>query len=369
MIAELVSIFAIPAIMSVFLILDKKMKNRETFRIHSRRGYIEFIRNMAIIKSILLTLGLFNSANASALLYEVDFRPSAVTRDGTKIFGTRTNDIIEWTLTGGKRIIASLPSNARIWDVSDDGGVLVGQLTSNDTTVGFRWTRQRGIEILNSVNAIRSISADGRISVGTSVAPYRGYIWNGDNVTSTLNFSPIGIAPDGNKIAGYASLNFPTVAAVYPVSTGQYTYIPNQMSSVGYHVESDTVVGTLNSSNIRHLFFWRGNQVISYPLSSSSLFPLATSTDTSKVLIGNTLNASPAYIFDEDRIILLSDYLSQNGINTTGWNFTEPRAMNYDGSIIVGIASNRNFIAIIPGPVPEPSSFIFLLALYRRVRS
>lgn len=136
--------------------------------------------------------------------------------------------------------------------VSGDGQVV---LVSEDSLDNAIWSSGSGFSTLPNTTAIsftfRSLSADGSLALGRNNSTGRAVLYdvtNGTSVTSTTNFTPMGMNASGTWVAGEAPGNW---AAIWNTSTNVITTLPDFGFSFATDVSDDgtVVVGSVQNEN------------------------------------------------------------------------------------------------------------------------
>jgi probable HAF family extracellular repeat protein len=139
----------------------------------------------------------------------------------------------------------------------------------------------------------------------------------------------------------------------------------------GVSANGSVVVGQSNSASGREAFRWTsaGGMVGLGDLPGGSFFGRANgvSADGSVVVgLGSSAVGSEAFVWDATNgMRSIQDILTAQGVDLTGWQLTEGRAVSADGSIIVGYGTNPSgfteaWLADLSASsevVPEPSTF------------
>jgi probable HAF family extracellular repeat protein len=342
-----------------------------------------------------------------------------VSADGTVVVGTSTseagNRAFRWTLAGGMEDIGPGEANA----VSADGSVVVGGTGPSGIGVSeaFRWTAGGGQQLLGDLTGghrsrANGVSADGSVVVGISATnatllfpeedpdgeePGPLVTWHADSEafrwTESSGMQALGllspdtiydqfssfasaVSADGTLIVGGATVS--TEDARYAGNSGVYwigTDGPRVsqfdcceeiflgMSPDGSTVTGGTWPGGFGSG------FWAKRQpddslvlvrqVGGGSRGEGSIFDASLGGE---VLVGQTVGFSPTT--DSTFVVLgggsefyyLEDFITnQLGLDITGWNLSEAKAVSWDGNTIVGTGINPNgqpeaWLLVIPEP-------------------
>jgi uncharacterized membrane protein len=171
-----------------------------------------------------------------------------VSADGQVVVGTASGESgFRWTRADGMQRLASLPPSLlgdfvqplQPTAVSADGAIAVGQISYEGSIVAVRWSSDGTVERLTpsvepnsdtAVQAVRGVSADGAVCIGSYERRREAFIWdaehgvralrdvladNGADVTDWLLEDATAISSDGAVVTGvgaYAGRQLPFIA-------------------------------------------------------------------------------------------------------------------------------------------------------------
>jgi len=122
------------------------------------------------------------------------------------------------------------------YDMSSDGQVVVGRISSNGYGGAFRWTAATGMQVLSTDAEATGVSADGSTVCGTKGAPggggWRAFRWTeGSGLVTLRNDISYGndISADGSTVIGSFNEGFGNRPFVWSATTGARTLpVPNE---------------------------------------------------------------------------------------------------------------------------------------------
>jgi probable HAF family extracellular repeat protein len=339
-----------------------------------------------------------------------------VSADGSVIVGSYTNSsgqflAFKWTASTGLQSLGDLasgPTASAAYKVSDDGSVITGYGTPSqdpgDTVTerqAVKWIGSSGPTPLSSSlapqylhgNYATTVSHDGTFFAGA-------YTINGSNngyftVTSSgtvssmgyfdTNFLPhtdYGLALDfsasGNIAVGYDD----TTSGSPGVKVGYY-WVRNQgalpLPALGAGTQASAVSSdgiTAAGQSASQACIWKNISSNGVNLTATAVGlgflsggSISAATDISGsghtvVGWGNTASGNRAFLYtDQTGMIDLGTYLTQQGVDLSGWTLTQANAISGDGSTIVGTGTHNGVTEAWAAnlvSVPEPSSFAML---------
>lgn len=301
-------------------------------------------------------------------------RDFSVSGDGNVVVGAmrvapQQTEAYRWTrsegLVGlGEAVGANLTS--RTWDVSPDGGEIIG----NAGTTGFLWTTGNVVQTpFGAVSQPRVISDDGRTIAGFHNTPQGGigmpFLWTEEDGAATLSlrqgqytFIPAGISGDGSIVVGGGNDGaFDSTRAFYwteskgfipldalPGSTNDFSFA-NAISSDGM-----VIVGTATSAlDHPEAFRWTAaTGMVGLGDLHGGQFggrANAVSGDGAVIVGASESETGPeAFLWTEDfgmrslQEVLVADYELASFLD--GWFLSEATDLSLDGSAIVGWGLN-----------------------------
>ena len=350
-----------------------------------------------------------------------------VSADGTVAVGrSATPDLLSnvawrWTAAGGMVSLGFLPGddNSEAVAVSGDGNVVVGDSLNNaffqanaasQPYHAYRWTQATGMVDLGLLagdtgSHANAVSYDGSVVVGNSGTLSSSHAWrwtpSGGLTTIASNAqTATGVSSDGSVVVGKAAYSpgytraYRWTAAGGLVNIGTLGGDPNSFinSSFATGVSGDgtTVIGNGNIGT--HVEAWRwtnatGMVSLSAPGASNSSFDATASSDATGINADGTVVVfnvncgvicTGAYRWQKDNstnasggtAMLIKDWLTAGGVNTTGWSFASVGGVNANGNVVVGGGTlnglNQAYIARVglagivtvtppPNPTPTPT--------------
>jgi len=263
-------------------------------------------------------------------------------------------------------------SQSGAMDVSADGAVVVGSSSNDTTSQAFRWTEADGMVGLgylpggtNLVQGVQSaaagVSADGGVVVGesTSDAGYQAFRWTEADGMVGLGYLPggtwsnaAGVSADGTVVVGKSRSDignraFRWTEAGGMVDLGYLPGAPSLAESGAMAVSADgaVVVGWSDSDIGPQAFRWTevdGMEGLGYlPGIPGATFSRAdgVSTDGTVAVGVNFISDDDAEAFrwtDVGGMESIHDLLSSSGIDLTDWYLLAANDVSKDGSVIVG---------------------------------
>ena len=250
--------------------------------------------------------------------------------------------------SGPMQLIPDLPGGSYAGfarDVDDSGNVVIGRQSSTNGSEAFRWTSSGGIEGLGDLPGDRFFS--------------EGH----------------GVSGDGNVVVGYSESSngnesFRWTASGGMVGLGDLAGGTFNGRGEDANYDGSVVVGWSVSSNGTEAYRWTdsGGMVGLGDLAGGGFASAAysTSADGSIVVgLGTTAVGNEGFIWDSTNgMQRFQDYLSDNGISTTGWTLTSVEAVSADGLSFAGRGTNpdgdsEGWYAQVQS-VPEPGFVAFL---------
>ncbi|MCX7993791.1 MAG: hypothetical protein N2651_09005 [Fimbriimonadales bacterium] len=159
-------------------------------------------------------------------------------------------------------------SGSLAWDISADGQVVVGSISTSGGFRPFRWTRDGGYEILSNISGgAYSVSADGQVVVGFLGSPNRAFRWTSETgalflpTLSQLTHSARAVSADGRAAAGVGTVpqgSGSSPRAVIWTPEGVRAIVPNRASQAfGISADGNAVAGfTLGTIALATAFRW-----------------------------------------------------------------------------------------------------------------
>ncbi|HYE63760.1 MAG TPA: hypothetical protein VD997_17340 [Phycisphaerales bacterium] len=289
-----------------------------------------------------------------------------------------------WTLAGGSQLLPGSSTQPNpsgyCYAVSGDGSKVAGRLGPANI---YRWTTA-GIESLPTVpgttmSIALGISRDGNSIVGHSLnSPTKPYIWTPAGGTVVLGGGDTGgtaraVNADGTVVAGGLLINFQTFATRW-VDNVSHAF---ELNGASYAVSGDglTIVGHITPpGGLGRATRWVFSDLTASPPVATNLGTVPGPspetrrslaqgvTDDGQTVVGFALRyvegGTPttypraAFIWTESTgMVELGTHLAGLGVNMTGWELREAKAISPDGQFIVGTGIHngqvRGFLARI----------------------
>lgn len=268
---------------------------------------------------------------------------------------------VRWTTSGGLASIGTLHNHSKAFAINSDGSVVAGETTvPSGATQAFRWTSTGGMTALptlpGGVTAVAfRCSADGNTIVGyantsTTVNAFHAFRWTTTGGLQDINSSipgaisyAYGVDWSGNVITGLLRLpSTPDRLFRWTPSTGMQDLggLPGANLSFGWAV-SGTGNAITGSSQVTgdgmHAVRWTQPAGLQ-DLGGGGKDGRAMNSDGT-VVVGN--QGSGAYIHSQFAGTLdLTQFLTVRGANTLGWTLTQCWAISPDGTALAGIGHN-----------------------------
>ena len=285
-----------------------------------------------------------------------------VSGDGSTVVGVSGTMAFRWTTGSGIQDLGKLAgaSLAGAYAANYDGSIIVGDSTKSQSRA-FKWSQSSGMEALDVPSSSgrwgwSNTMAFGISSNGLSISGY-GLDTSYHSLKWGAPSYSLSIGQPGSMSWGTSGNGQVTVGALYDRIYKWSTINGAQDLGDGYargaNYDGSVIVG---SSGV-NAFRWDesgGLQII------GSGEAISTSADGS-IVVGHAGSSAFAWTTNDGRKNL-SQYLSDLGVDVSGWSLEQAEGISYDGSTIVGQGvfngTRQAFVAMIP----EPSSFSLLLA-------
>lgn len=326
---------------------------------------------------------------------------AAVSADGSVVVGHSLTagypQAFRWTDAGGMQGLGAPPSAASwslVGGVSGDGSTVVGERFTGTGNEAFRWTEAGGIQSLGLPSGTvgsgaDGVSYDGSVIVGgyESVGQYQAY-----RCVEGIGFQPLGdltggdlfsdarsTSADGSVVAGVSSSGSGDEAfrwtenggmiGLGDLAGGIFQSQARAVSADGKVIVGDSVIGDDRFGKLSQAFRWTdsgGMQGLG-SLDGSYSYAYGASGDGS-LIVGSTSYDSNdvAFVWNEYLgMRRLSEVLTSQGTDLTGWRLASADGISADGRYVVGTGSynglSQAFRAeLAPLPVPEPTTFAML---------
>jgi len=302
-----------------------------------------------------------------------------ISGDGSTVVGVSGTTAFRWTTGSGIQDLGKLPGAqlAAAYAANYDGSIIVGDSTQSNTRP-FRWSQSSGMQALDvpsspGPSGWKNIRALGISSNGLSIAgygqersytypdlPYHSLKWGAPSYSSSVGQQGmiLGASGNGQVTVGVLFSRIDEGGSIYSRIYKWSTINGAQdLGGDGYargaNYDGSVIVGSSGGNAFR----WDesgGLQII------GSGDAISTSADGS-IVVGYDSASAFAWTTNDGRKNL-SQYLSDLGVDVSGWSLEQAHGISYDGSTIVGQGlydgTRQAFVAMIP----EPSSLSLLLA-------
>ena len=311
---------------------------------------------------------------------------TSVNADGSIVAGYGNSQAFRWVRGSGKQNLGFLPATTTSFarGISGDGSMVVGGSYNSTEGRAFRWSATGGMESLgifsgDTYSDASRISSDGAFVVGAS--GNSAFRWSAASGLQNLGLLSgaassyaHGVNADGTVVVGDSG----DQAFRWQVSQGMQSLHGSlgRNVSAAYAVSADgsVVVGEAADSwtSRGETFRWTpsgGAQMLGKLGGDTFSFPNAISADgetivgQSLLVINSLQNQSRAFVWKASfGMVELGAFLGNEGVDTSGWNFTEAFDISADGRTIVGRGNFNGTSQAFVAQVPEPSSLPLLLA-------
>jgi uncharacterized membrane protein len=318
---------------------------------------------------------------------------------GPACFGSQA---FRWTEADGMQAI-EMPyeGDSSASDTTLDGSVVIGGLAGKgDLCLGpdpFRWTEVGGVEFLGFQGGAAALSADGSVVVGTKYSPFRAVRWTAEElldlgtlgaISGPGNSAATDVTSDGSLVVGDSSdATHDHTPFRWTAATGMLPLGNVQGRALAVAPEGSCIAGRASDGSGRphQPFLWSegsGFAWLGYLDDGSGELPSMWVNDTSTgcaTVVGYAQNDNnppgiEAFVWQGRAIRSVSDLLTEQGADVTGWSLANATAVSADGRTIVGYGINPDgwneaWIAHVPeldGAVQALVAFAALLVRRRR---
>jgi probable HAF family extracellular repeat protein len=291
----------------------------------------------------------------------------AVSRDGTTIAGNSgpPDDTYEvgfvWHNAGPMQGIGVLPGGPTASvtaGISGNGSVVVGWSGTQDYRHAFRWTSAGGMQAIPGLSTdydsqAVGVSSNGLTIVGVQFQNNRSFIWTAAGGLHDLGVTPLSglnyasaISGDGTTVIGVMGSNatgwrWNSTTGTTILGGGAYSY------ANGVSDDGSVVVGEyLNPTN--RAFRWTqagGLQSLGTVPGYTTFGAKCVSGDGNVVgvRLGNFPSNDVAGLWTAERGMFdLQLFLTQQGIDMSGWTLNRVAGISYDGQVITGYGRGPN---------------------------
>jgi probable HAF family extracellular repeat protein len=334
----------------------------------------------------------FAGGNDKFLMPVAGYITHGVSRDGTAAagdsnFGHGGPEGFVWIEGQGSNGVGDLPGGAFesiAYGVSNGGGVVVGRSRSQNGLEAFRWTNQ-GIVGLGDLpggefaSIAWGVSADGNTIVGRGAGANGNAAFRWTAKTGIVNIGGTearGVTADGKTIVGHGGTQGTQQAFRWREGVGMEFLgdLPGGWNySIGNDVSADgkAVLGWSYSETGEQAFLWReGLGMIGLGFPSSEAFGV---TANGQWVVGRATmsDQDEAFIWDhQGGTRRLEHFLGvEHGLNLTGWQLKCAFAISDDGRTIGGWGLHGGITKAWVARVPEPTTWLSILAALLGVSS
>lgn len=325
----------------------------------------------SIAQAELLGLGYLPNGNSESYAVGVSGDGSVVVGNSRSAYDydnpSNDSQVFRWTQASGMQGLGYLPGGGEhSWAsaVSADGAVVVG---SSDSTgheeEAFRWTQADGMQALGYLPGSQeygdswasAVSADGSAVVGTSDSEngYQAFRWTQTGSMQGLGYLPggsyfseaLGISADGLVVVGVSDSASSIEAFRWTQAGGMIGlgHLPGggfQSWANAVSADGSVVVGGSDSASGIEAYRWTqagGMQGLGY-LGAGNFYSdseaLGISADGS-VVVGTSDDEAFRWT-QTSGMQSVSNWLQENGIDSSDWFLERANAVSADGTTIVG---------------------------------
>lgn len=259
-----------------------------------------------------------------------------------------------WTFANGSWTVASLAPMTFSYDISADGGTVVGH---NAATQGMVWTTS-GNTILSGIPnrskvVLKSVSGDGSVIVGHcygtgSNVSARAVRWVNGGAGEELGMLPgqnrsaaEAVSDDGSTITGQSMIGFQWTEADGLESIGELpigSAATPRATGLAISEDNSTIVGSSHYGAFR----WTAEtgmvnlgSIDGVPGTFAAPCTAQGVSGDGSIVVGS--DGSQAFIWTSETGMLdLNVYLPTVGVNLSGWNLTGASEISADGTVIAG---------------------------------
>lgn len=340
---------------------------------------------------LLLSMG----AQAPPALRKLDFEPAAVSADGSVVVGGYREGswpgeihAVRWTSSGGARVVWPGP-NGWASAVSADGSQVFG----NSEGFALRWTEPTGPAPLfpgsESGSSVTDVSADGSVIVGEAEGPYRWTARDGAMALPGGDYvhaiSGDGRVAVGSRLTIIGMKGVQTHALRWSENGGptEFPPLPPDAWAVAIDVSADgtVVVGHSSPGDFRpgtDAVRWVGGgpaQDLGDIPGSSGDWAVAVSADGS-VIVGQSVAPDDwrPFLWDASRgMRRLDGVLADLGVDVAGWQLDSVTGLSADGRTVIGIGRDPSgrytgWVATVPEVGMPRAVYLVTAALLTRRR-
>jgi len=284
---------------------------------------------------------------------------SGINFDGTVLIGAADDDgkgkVFRWTKENGMEFLDTLNEATDIaaYGVNFDGTVIVGSTRVSGKNRTFRWTKENGTEFLTEGVAF-GVNSEGSVIIGQAIdgVKVRSFRWtakNGMEFLRTLNGEIEGGARstnfDGSVIVGEADDSTTTGMQSAFRWTEKNGLVPlgtlnggATSSASGVNFDGSVIVGETYDGNKKRAFRWTAENGMK-SLSTLDSRAFGVNFDGS-VIIGSILNGTmPERAFrwtSENGMESIENLLKDKNLLPPCWSLDVAMGMTPDGNVLIG---------------------------------
>lgn len=296
----------------------------------------------------------------------------AVSADGTTVVGSGggSGDAFSWTRSTGLVNLGPLPQRPQdgttAFGVSGEGSVIVGRNGADSGAI--RWTQATGWQLIpGSLYEAMGVSANGSVVVGRTYN-YEAYRWTQGGGAVLLGgpySEAFAASANGSVIVGFGTTTQGQMEAFRWTQATGMTFLGGfRTEARGVSADGSVIVGYDDNFQV---FRWtQATGLVDLGIYGQAF---GVSGDGS-VVVGDvrTNLGTQAFIWDSSHgMRLLSDVLTQQGDDLTGWRLDVATGISADGRTIVGYGEGPTgqpeaWVATLATPAPEPPA-LYLFGL------
>ena len=326
-------------------------------------------------------------------------RAVGVSSDGTYVAGYSGGGpagqrAFRWSATGGFELFGQ-PNSTTPYGISGDGSTVVGQGDSYPTSGGaFRWS-SGAIQIIGGSGWVATAAnSDASVIVGATGSGNRQAVrWVNGSQQTLGSLAPgasstaLAVTSDGLTVVGEAATSFAGGQVAFRWTGGGMQSLGtlaggNASWATGISGDGAAIVGASTATEGLRAFLWTaagGMESLGVMAIGSYSSATAISADGRVVVgFGGLADGTQSAFIHHDSFGMMSlmDYLTNRGVNMSGWEVLgKATGVSGDGRYVVGNGifngSERAFIAdigVIPAPGAAPVLAIAGLAVRGRRR-
>lgn len=330
---------------------------------------------------------------------------NSISDDGAVVTGIvhteSGNEAFRWTKGSGFELLSDLPAgrfSSKGNAISGDGRFIVGDGVSGDGFEGFRWDASTGIEGLGDFpdpvmfrSYAKDVSNDGSVIVGSgwSVNQNEAFIWSRETGLIGLGDLPGGefrsdataVSADGSVVVGLSSITQGKAAFRWTESEGMvaldnFDTLQRNGGAHGISDDGQVVVGyslidvtvdPWDPMGLRLAAMWNTDGTI-VPLDPNGevdgVYSEARAANADgSVIVGHKGNEAFIWTKDDGFRMLADVLLDDHGIDLSGWNLFRANDLSADGNFILIDAFSPDGVREgLVVALPAPATSVLLVA-------